>query len=429
MNADLRQAVGTGRAAAGVGIEERKGRFHISDFAEARLPLPDRRLRLGMVGGGQGAFIGEIHAMGARLSNCWEVVAGALSSDRERAKASASEWRISADRAYASYAEMAEREATRPDGIDAVAITTPNHLHHAVASAFLANGIDVISDKPLTTTLADAIDLAARTKASGLVFGVTYAFAAYPMVRQAREMVRAGELGRIRQLHVEYVQDWLTNPLPPEHKQAGWRADPVRSGPVGCTGDIGTHAHHLATFVSGLEIERLRAELLVCGSPKALDDTVFVNARYSGNVPGLLWATQVAPGNPCGLRLRIYGERAGLEWDEEQPEFLKFDIFGEPTRLISRGAGAGVGLAATRLTRTPRGHPEGWLEAWANLYIEFAVAIDARRQNRKLPAGLIDYPTVEDGVKGMQFIDAVVRSDRNGGNWVEMPAASEMLST
>jgi predicted dehydrogenase len=279
----------------------------------------------------------------------------------------------------------------------------------------------VISDKPLTTTLADARDLAARTKASGLIFGVTHAFAAYPMMRQAREMVRSGELGRIRQIHVEYVQEWLTNPLPPDHKQGAWRADPKRSGPVGCTGDIGTHAHHLATFVSGLAMERLRADLLVCGSPKTLEDTLFVNARYSGDVPGLVWATQVAPGNACGLRLRLYGERAGLEWHEENPELLKFDVFGEPTRLIRRGVGAGVGLAATRLTRTPRGHPEGWLEAWANLYTEFAVAIDARRQGRPVKAGLVDYPTVEDGVRGMAFIEAVVKSLERGG-WVELPA-------
>jgi predicted dehydrogenase len=401
---------------------DRRARFHISDFAELRLKLPKRRLRLGMVGGGEGAFIGEIHAMGARLSNCWDVVAGALSSDPRRAKASAADWRIAEDRAYASFAEMAEREAARPDGIEAVAITTPNHLHHAVACAFLARGIDVICDKPLTTTLADALDLAARTKASGLVFGVTHAFAAYPMIRQAREMVRQGELGRLRQIHVEYVQDWQTSPLPPDHKQAAWRADPARSGPVGCTGDIGTHAHHLATFVSGLALERLRADLLVCGGPKALDDTVFVNARYAGDVPGLLWATQVAPGNACGLRLRLYGERAGLEWHEESPELLKFDLFGEPTRIISRGAGAGVGIAATRLTRTPRGHPEGWLEAWANLYLEFAVAIDARRRGQAVPPGLLDHPTVVDGVDGMRFIAAVVESHRAGGAWVGLPA-------
>lgn len=396
-------------------------RFHVSDFADLRLPQPDRRLRLGFVGGGRGAFIGEVHAMGARLSNCWDVVAGALSSDPATARASAKDWYIAADRAYDDFRVMAEREAARPDGIEAVAIVTPNHLHHAVAAAFLDAGIDVISDKPLTTTLADAVDLVGRVERSGLVFGVTHAFAAYPMVRQARAMVAAGELGRIRQVHVEYVQDWLTEPLPAGHKQSAWRLDPSLGGPVGCAGDIGTHAHHLATFVSGLRMTRLRAELLVCGAPKALDDTVFVNARYEGDVPGLLWATQVAPGNPCGLRLRIYGAKAGLEWDQENPECLRFDVFGEPPRILSRGVGAGTRPEAIRLTRTPRGHPEGWLEAWANLYAEFAAAIDARRRGRKLPPGLVDFPTVVDGARGMQFIDAAVKSDAVGGAWVDLP--------
>jgi predicted dehydrogenase len=380
----------------------------------------NRKLRMGLVGGGQGAFIGEIHAMGARLSNCWEIVAGALSSDPERAKSSAAEWYIAEGRAYGSYREMAVAEAARPDGIEAVTIATPNDLHHDVARVFLENGIDVISDKPLTTSLADALDLIEARRRSGLVFGVTHAFAAYPMVRQARAMVRDGALGPIRQVHVEYVQEWLTEPLPPDHKQAAWRLDPARSGPVGCTGDIGTHAHHLATFVSGLRMTRLRADLLVCGAPKGLDDTVFVNARYEGGVPGLLWATQVAPGNSCGLRLRVYGARAGLEWDQENPEALKFDVFGEPTRILSRGVGAGIGPAAIRLTRTPRGHPEGWIEAWANLYLEFAVAIDARRNGREVPGERLDYPTVEDGARGMQFIEAVVMSSRAGGSWVDL---------
>jgi predicted dehydrogenase len=375
-----------------------------------------------MVGGGQGAFIGEIHAMGARLSNCWEVVAGALSSDPERAKRSAAEWYIPQARAYASFEHMAEAEAARPDGIEAVVIATPNHLHHAVARTFLAAGIDVICDKPLATNLTDALELVHERRQRGLIFGVTYAFAAYPMVRQARAMVREGALGVIRQIHVEYVQEWLTEPLPLDHKQAGWRLDPARSGPVGCTGDIGTHAHHLATFISGLPMSRLRADLLVCGSPKALDDTVFVNARYAGDVPGLLWATQVAPGNACGLRLRVYGERAGLEWDQENPEIIKFDVFGEPTRLLTRGVGASIDPAALRLTRTPRGHPEGWIEAWANLYAEFAVAIESRRTGREVPAGLLDYPTVEDGARGIQFIEAVVNSNRAGGSWVDLTA-------
>ena len=396
-------------------------RFHVSDFADLRLPRPERRLRLGFVGGGRRAFIGEVHAMGARLSNCWDVVAGALSSDPETARVSAKDWYIAPDRAYDDFRVMAEREAARPDGIEAVAIVTPNHLHHAVAVAFLDAGIDVICDKPLTTTLADAADLVDCVARSGLVFGVTHAFAAYPMVRQARAMVAEGDLGRIRQVHVEYVQDWLTEPLPEDHKQASWRLDPSRGGPVGCTGDIGTHAHHLATFVSGLRMTRLRAELLVCGTPKALDDTVFVSARYGDDVPGLLWATQVAPGNACGLRLRVYGEKGGLEWDQENPEYLRFDIFGEPTRVLSRGVGAGAKPAAIRLTRTPRGHPEGWIEAWANLYAEFATAIDARRRGRTLPPGLVDFATVADGARGIQFIDAVVRSSEAGGAWVDLP--------
>lgn len=398
-------------------------RFHVSDFADFHLPRPERRLRLGFVGGGRGAFIGEIHAMGARLSNCWDVVAGALSSDAEVARSSARAWYIAPDRAYDDFRVMAWREAARPDGIEAVAIVTPNHLHHAVATAFLDAGIDVISDKPLTTTLDDALDLVDRTERSGVVFGVTHAFAAYPMVRQGRAMVAAGELGRVRQVHVEYVQDWLTEALPADHKQASWRLDPARGGIVGCTGDIGTHAHHLATFVSGLRMTRLRADLLVCGAPKALDDTVFVNARYEGDVPGLLWATQVAPGNPCGLRLRIYGEKAGLEWDQENPEYLRYDVFGEPPRILSRGVGAGTKPAAIRLTRTPRGHPEGWIEAWGNLYAEFGAAIDARRRGRSLSPGLVDFPTVKDGARGMQFIDAVVRSNEAGGAWVDLPDA------
>jgi predicted dehydrogenase len=394
--------------------------FNVADLGAIALPRPERRLRAGIVGGGRGGFIGEIHAMGARLSNCWEIVAGALSSDPERAFASAKDWYIAPERAYTDYRAMARAEATRPDGIEAVIIVTPNHLHHEVAVAFLDAGIDVISDKPLTTTLADALDLVRRTEESGLVFGVTHAFAAYPMVRQARAMIAAGALGRIRQVHVEYVQEWLTEDIP-GNKQADWRTDPARSGPVGCAGDIGTHAHHMATFVSGLRMTELRAELLVCGPPKRLDDTVYVNARYEGGVPGLLWATQVAPGNRCGLRFRIYGDKAGLEWDQEEPEYLRYDVFGEPTRILSRGVGSGVLAPALRLTRTPRGHPEGWIEAWANLYAEFAAAIDARRRGRTLPPGLVEFPTVVEGARGMQFIEAVVESHAKGGAWIELP--------
>ena len=390
----------------------------MSEEERRRLPAAKRRLRLGVVGGGRGAFIGEVHALGAKLSNRWDVVAGALSSDPDVALASGQDWLLPSDRVYASYVEMAEREATRPDGIDAVAITTPNFNHYEICVAFMDRGIDIICDKPLTTTLADALDLVERQRRSGLVFGVTHGFAAHNMVRQAREMVKAGELGRIRQVHVEFVQDWAMPPPPPGAKGAQWRIDPKKAGPAFTTGDVGTHAHHLACFVTGMEMTRLRAELHVCGAPKALEDTAMMLARYEDDVPGTLWVSQAATGNDAALRLRVYGEKAGLEWDQERPEILHFNKLGQPKQTISRGRGAGVGAAAERLLRVPRGHPEGWLDAWANLYTELAVAIEARRDRRDVHLNVLDYPTVVDGARGVKFIEAAVESHQAGGTWV-----------
>ncbi|MFQ6017593.1 MAG: Gfo/Idh/MocA family protein [Kiloniellaceae bacterium] len=382
-------------------------------------PKPGRRLRLGVVGGGRGAFIGEVHAAGARLTNRWEIVAGALSSEPRVAERSAADWLIPAERAYSDYRDMAEREAARPDGVDAVAIATPNHLHHDVARAFIDAGIDVICDKPLTTNLDDALDLVRRTRRAGVVFGLTHAFAAYPMVRQAKQMVAEGRLGAVRQVHVEYVQDWLAEDSGRSSKQAAWRLDPTRAGPAGTTADIGTHAWHLATFVTGLAMTRLRAELHVCGPAKSLDDTAYMTVRYNDEIPGTLWVTQVAPGNDCALRLRVYGERAGLEWHQESPEVLRFSKSGEPPQVMTRGAGAGILPGTNRYVRTPRGHPEGWLEAWANLYTELAVAIEARRDGREVDRSLLNYPTVEDGARGVKFIEAALESSAAGGTWVD----------
>jgi predicted dehydrogenase len=382
-------------------------------------PAAGRRLRLGVVGGGRGAFIGEVHALGAKLSNRWDVVAGALSSDPEIARRSGEDWLLPPDRVYGSFQEMAEREAARPDGIDAVAITTPNFNHYAICVAFMDRGIDIICDKPLTTSLADALDLVRRQRQTGLVFGVTHGFAAHAMVRQAREMVKAGELGPIRQVHVEFVQDWAMLPPAPEAKGARWRIDPAKSGPVFTTGDVGTHAHHLACFVTGMEMTRLRAELHVCGAPKPLDDTAFMMVRYEDEVPGTLWVSQAASGNDGALRLRVYGEKAGLEWDQEQPDILHYNPLGRPKQSISRGRGAGIGAAADRFARVPRGHPAGWLDAWANLYTEFAIAIEARRDKRELDPGLLDYPTVIDGARGVKFIEAAVLSHSAGGAWAD----------
>lgn len=377
------------------------------------------RIRLGMVGGGEGAFIGGVHRMAARLDGQFELVAGALSSDPERAKASAAALGLAPDRSYGSFAEMAKREARLKDGIEAVAIVTPNHMHYPAAREFLKRGIHVICDKPLTSTMADAKKLAALAQTSGALFVLTHNYTGYPMIRQAREMIAAGELGTIRLVQAEYPQDWLTERLEASgQKQADWRTDPQRSGAGGCVGDIGTHAYNLACFVSGLELEELSAELTTFVEGRRLDDNVQVMMRFRGGARGMLWASQVAPGNENGLRLRIYGEKGGLEWEQEQPNHLWFTPFGEPKRLITR-AGAGAGAAAGRVTRVPAGHPEGYLEGFATIYQEAAHAIRAARAGK--PAGPeVLYPGISDGLAGMAFIDACVRSSRANGRWIAL---------
>ena len=379
---------------------------------------PSRRLRLGMVGGGQGALIGAVHRIAARLDDRYELVAGALSSDAERAKASAAELGIAQERAYGDFAEMAKAEAAREDGIDVVAIVTPNHVHYAAAKAFLEAGIHVICDKPLTTTVADAADLAETVARSGLVFGLTHNYTGYPMVRQARAMVEAGELGEIRVVQAEYPQDWLTTKLEDTgHKQAEWRTDPARSGVGGSIGDIGTHAFNLAAFITGLELDSVCADLDVFVDGRPLDDNAHVLMRYKGGTKGMLWSSQVAPGNENALKVRIYGAKGGLEWAQENPNQLWFTPFGEPTRLITRG-GNGSGDVAAHATRIPAGHPEGYLEGFANIYSDVAEVVSARLEGREPEAMATRYPTVQDGVAGVKFIAAVVESSLRGGAWV-----------
>ena len=373
-------------------------------------PTPSRRLRLGFVGGGQGALIGQVHANGARLSNRWDIVAGALSSNSERAKASGKDWLLADDRVYSDYLEMARGEAAREDGIEAVSIVTPNHLHAPIAKAFMDVGIDVISDKPLTTTLEEALSLAKAQDDSGVVFGVTYAYSAHVMVRQAQAMVRGGDLGDIRQIHVEYFQDWAMD-ITDQGDNAPWRLNVAQNGPSFTVGDIGTHAEHLARFVSGLRIKAVRADFHVTGQPKALEDTAFMQLRFEGGVPGTLMVSQTMAGSQCGLRLRVCGTKASLEWHQEQPEFLHLRAIGAPEQIISRGHGAGMSPATERLLRMPRGHPEALTDAWANLYLEFAVAIQARREGRELPTDFLAYPTIADGVDGMRFVEAAIKSN------------------
>jgi predicted dehydrogenase len=385
----------------------------------ARAAAAPRRIRLGMVGGGQGAFIGAVHRIAARLDDCYELVAGALSSQAERAAASAAALHIAPERAYADFRAMASAEATREDGIDVVSIVTPNHLHAPIASAFLDAGIDVICDKPLCTSLSDALALVDKVRGSGRLFALTHNYSGYPMVRQAREMVAAGELGEIRLVHAEYVQDWLSTELEATgQKQAAWRTDPAQSGAGGALGDIGTHAEHLGRFISGLELSTVSADLQSFVKGRKLDDNDNVLMRWKGGAKGMIWASQVAPGNENGLMLRVYGSKAGLYWRQEQPNSLWFSVLGQPPILINRAA-PGSNADAGRVTRVPSGHPEGYLEGFANIYSEVARAIRAARSGKK-PDPAVLFPTVEDGLAGMEFVEACVASSKKGGVWTKV---------
>jgi predicted dehydrogenase len=377
-----------------------------------------QRIRYGMVGGGRGAFIGAVHRFAARLDDLYVLVAGALSADAENARLSGLDLDLAPDRIYSSYEEMARREAGRPDGIEAVVIVTPNHLHYPVAKAFLAAGIDVICDKPLSATMEEAYELIALAKESGLVFAVTLNNTGYAMVRQARQMIAGGELGELRIVHAAYIQDWLTLPIDADgHKQAEWRTDPARAGASACLADIGVHAHNLAAFVTGLELSEVAADLTTFVPGRRLDDNAHVLLRYAGGAKGVLTASQVAPGNANGLSLKVYGAKAGLEWYGEVPEHLRFTPFGEPTRLLVRG-GAGNSTEASRSSRMPAGHPEGYIEGFANLYRDAANLIRARRSGvAPDPAAKAAVPTVIDGAKGIRFVEAAVQSSRTDGRW------------
>jgi predicted dehydrogenase len=376
-----------------------------------------RRLRLGMVGGGEGAFIGAVHRIAARLDDHFQLVAGALSADAERAARSGAALGLDPQRVYSDFAQMAQAERRRSDAIDAVAIVTPNHLHVPVATAFLREGFHVICDKPLASKLADALALRDLARSSGKLFCLTHNYTGYPLVRHARAMVAAGALGELRLVQVEYPQEWLTEPIEQQgQKQAEWRTDPARSGAGGCLGDIGTHAYQLANYVTGLTLDQLCAELTAFVPGRRLDDNVNMLLRYEGGARGMLWASQVAPGHENGLRLRVYGTRGGIEWVQAEPNTLIHSQLGEPRRLITRGSAAAHASAA-RVTRIPSGHPEGYLEGFANLYGEAAQAIRALDAGRPIPPE-VDFPGLDDGIKGMAFIEAAVESAAAGAAWV-----------
>jgi predicted dehydrogenase len=382
--------------------------------------MTPRRLRLGMVGGGDGAFIGAVHRIAARIDDCYELVAGALSGDAQRALASGAALRLDPARCYADYREMARAEAARPDGIDVVAIVTPNHLHAPVATAFLEAGIHVICDKPLAISLAEGEALLALARARRRVFALTHTYTGYPMVRHARELVASGAIGEVRQVHVEYAQDWMADAAAqdPAFQASNWHNDPDRAGPTGCTGDIGTHAFHIAGFVAGIQPSELLAELHSFTPDRALDDHVQVLLRYPNGARGTLWASQMAAGCENALRLRVFGTRAALSFDQEHPNDLWLTPQGGNPQRLTRGRVRGH--AAQHATRIPSGHPEGYLEAFAQLYQDAAAQIHALDAGVAAPAASSWLPTVEDGVAGLRFIDAVLQSDRAGSRWVAL---------
>jgi len=376
-----------------------------------------RRIRLGMVGGGTGAFIGYVHRIASRLDGDYELVAGALSSRPDVARESGRNLGLAEDRIYTSYEDMAKAEAARPDGIEAVSIVTPNHMHFGPAKAFLEAGIHVICDKPITSSLEDARKLAEIKPAKGAKFLLTHNYTGYPLVRQARELIASGALGKLRVVQVEYPQDWLTEAAGDDNKQAAWRTDPARSGAGGCIGDIGTHAYNLARFVTGLRTEAVSADLTAFVPGRQLDDNVHIMLRFEGGAKGMLWASQVAVGNENGLQLRVYGDKGGLEWRQDNPNSMWFTEFGKPKQLLTRGGSISQPPAAAMNVRIPTGHPEGYLEAFATLYSQFAAVI--RGEGAEYEALL---PSMADGVEGMQFIMASVKSSQDDSRWTRLDA-------
>jgi predicted dehydrogenase len=372
-----------------------------------------RKIRLGMVGGGTGAFIGYVHRIASRLDGDYELVAGALSSHADVARESGRNIGLPPERAYDSWQQMLDAESRRPDGIEAVSIVTPNNVHFAPAKAFLEAGIHVICDKPLTSSLEDARKLAEIKPAKGAKFLLTHNYTGFPLIRQARELVESGALGKIRVVQAEYPQDWLTVEADPGNKQAAWRTDPARSGAGGAIGDIGTHAYNLLRYVTGVETDAVSADLPSFVPGRKLDDTVHIMLRFKNGARGVLWASQVAVGCENGLQLRVYGEKAGLEWRQDNPNYMWFTEFGKPKQLLTRGGAISGDAASSMNVRVPAGHPEGYLEAFATLYSQFAEVI---RGNGAAYKGLL--PTMQDGDEGNHLNPAAVKSSkeaRRGG--------------
>lgn len=377
-----------------------------------------------MVGGGRGAFIGAVHRIAAAIDQQIELVCGAFSSDPQKSRDSGADLFLPANRCYGSYEEMIRAEAALPEGerMDFIAIVTPNHMHFPPAKMALEHGFHVLSDKPATFDLDEARQLGELVKRTGLLYGLTHNYTGYPLVKQAREMVHSGVLGQIRKVVVEYPQGWLATRIEESgQKQAAWRTDPTKSGAAGCVGDIGTHAENLAEYITGLKIRELAADLTAFVPGRLLDDDANILLRFDNGAKGVLHSSQISVGEENNLNIRVYGEKGGLEWHQKEPNTLLVKWLDQPMQVY-RTANGYLGAAAAAASRTPPAHPEGYLEAFANIYKNFAGAIRARQAGREPTAVENDFPKIEDGIRGMAFIEAVVASSKANAAWTPIPA-------
>jgi predicted dehydrogenase len=379
----------------------------------------ERKIRIGMVGGGKDAFIGGVHRIALRLDGYYELVAGSFSSNFDNSKETGKNLGLAEDRIYKTYQEMAEKESARSDGIDVVSIVTPNHLHVPIAKIFADKGIHVICDKPLALSSEEAIDLKNIVENKKIIFALTHNYTGYPMVRHARSLIQKGDLGSIRVVQAEYPQDWLTTKAEDSGlKQAEWRTDPKRSGNGGCIGDIGTHAFNLIRFITGLKVEELSADIHTFVKGRLVDDNAQIMLRFEGGAKGSIWSSQVAVGNENNLKIRVFGENGGLEWRQEDPNYLHFTKFGHPTQRFTRGSGS-ASEEANNITRIPAGHPEGYLEGFANIYSDVSKKLFALINKQKYDPSNDCYPTIYDGVEGMKFIETVLESSNNNCKWTQ----------
>tara|TARA_Y100001970_G_C14212949_1_gene847972 strand:- start:186 stop:1331 length:1146 start_codon:yes stop_codon:yes gene_type:complete len=377
-----------------------------------------RKIRIGMVGGGQGAFIGAVHRIALRLDGHYELIAGSFSTDLENSIQTGKELGLVKERIYETYEEMAERESNRSDGIDVVSIVTPNHLHVPIAKVFGEKGIHIICDKPLAISSEEAIELKNIVENKKLIFALTHNYTGYPMVRHARSMIQKGDIGSIRVIQAEYPQDWLTTKAEDNGlKQAKWRTDPKKSGIGGCVGDIGTHAFNLIRFMTALELDELSADIHTFIEGRLLDDNAQIMLRFKGGAKGAIWSSQVAVGNENNLKIRIYGESGGIEWRQEDPNYLFFTKFGKPTQRITRGSNS-ANEEANNVTRIPPGHPEGYLEGFANIYSEVSRELSAYINKQQYDKSNDCYPNINDGIEGMKFIETVIESSKNNSKWI-----------